>query len=256
MELLPTYESSKFKCPHCGVVSQQAWFRRGKAGEVANSLIDNAFLDYRARVRDYEQKAIANFVKFAHESVNERMWAFVPKDVAIATCGLCGKATLWVDGKLVFPENIQAPPPNSDMNADIREIYLEAATICSDSPRGASALLRLALQLLLKQLGKSGNNINADIKELVGEGLSPKVQKAADLLRVVGNNAVHPGQIDLNDETAIALKLFHLLNFIADEMLTKPKELDALYSGVLPDQAREHIDARDGSKRGSPDVKQ
>ena len=88
--------------------------------------------------------------------------------------------------------------------------------------------MRLALQKLLMQIGKSGKNINNDIKELVAEGLSPKIQQALDLLRVVGNNAVHPGQIDIEDNSNIALKLFHILNFIAEEMITKPKELEFL----------------------------
>ncbi|WPC04208.1 DUF4145 domain-containing protein [Pseudomonas benzenivorans] len=132
------------------------------------------------------------------------------------------------------------------MDEDIKEIYQEAATIFVDSPKGATALLRLALQKLLKQVGKSGKNINNDIKELVAEGLSPKIQQALDILRVVGNNAVHPGQINLDDNSEIATKLFSILNFIADEVITKPRELDQLYSGIIPDETQEHIKQRDG----------
>jgi hypothetical protein len=51
---------------------------------------------------------------------------------------------------------------------------------------------------------------------LVAEGLNPKIQKAIDLVRVVGNNAVHPGQINLDDNSAIALKLFKIINMIND----------------------------------------
>ena len=54
------------------------------------------------------------------------------------------------------------------------------------------------LQKLCKVLGQSGNNINEDIKALVESGLDPRVQKALDAVRVVGNNAVHPGQMDGN----------------------------------------------------------
>ena len=132
------------------------------------------------------------------------------------------------------------------MEQEIQELYREASAIVIDSPKGATALLRLALQLLLKQLGKPGKNINNDIKGLVADGLSPKIQQALDLLRVVGNNAVHPGQIDLDDGRDIALKLFHVLNFIADEMITKPKELELLYGDVVPDETKQHINERDG----------
>jgi hypothetical protein len=65
------------------------------------------------------------------------------------------------------------------------------------------------------------------------------------LLRVVGNNAVHPGQIDLEDNRHIAVKLFDMLNFIAEELITKPKELDLLYRDIVPEETQEHIQRRD-----------
>ena len=95
-------------------------------------------------------------------------------------------------------------------------------------------------------MGKPGKNINSDIKSLVADGLSPKIQQALDVLRVVGNNAVHPGQIDLADSNEFADKLFQILNFIAEEMLTKPRELNELYSTVVPDDTKQHIIERDG----------
>jgi hypothetical protein len=69
------------------------------------------------------------------------------------------------------------------------------------------------------------------------------------LVRVVGNNAVHPGQINLDDDSDVALKLFKILNIIADELITKEKEMDALYNNIIPEETRAHIDQRDG--RGS-----
>lgn len=144
-----------------------------------------------------------------------------------------------------FPKTTLLPPPNVDLNDDIKELYLEASSIIIDSPKGATALLRLALQKLLKQVGKSGENINTDIKDLVAEGLSPKIQQALDLLRVIGNNAVHPGQIDLDDNTEIAQKLFGILNFITEELITKPKELEGLYADLIPAETQEHIKQRD-----------
>ena len=63
---------------------------------------------------------------------------------------------------------------------------------------------------------------------------------------VVGNNAVHPGQIDLRDDVETVLKLFGLVNLVADVMITQPKQVDALYDSVVPESQRQAIAKRDG----------
>ena len=169
------------------------------------------------------------------------------------TCPHCGTIAKqdWKDheklSSIVYPKQISIEPPNQDFNEDITKLYNEAVNIVTDSPKGAAAILRLALQKLLKQIGKDGKNINDDIKELVSEGLSPKIQKSLDLLRVVGNNAVHPGHISFDDDSDIALKLFKVLNIIADEMITRPKEVEDLYDDIIPEDTKKHIENRDKS---------
>jgi len=61
---------------------------------------------------------------------------------------------------------------------------------------------------------------------------------------VIGNQSVHPGQIDLNDDSATTAKLFELVNFIADKMITEPNQIDKLFDG-LPDGKKEAIEKRD-----------
>jgi len=246
LDLNPKFGSEKFQCPHCQVVSQQQWFNVHNASDSANHILKHVFYDYRKQIQDYQQKAIESFLGEVEAANKRHMSEFVPVNFSVATCSACGDISIWVQKEIVYPKQTPVAAPNLDMEQAIQDLYIEASTIVVDSPKGATALLRLALQLLLKQLGKSGNNINNDIKELVLEGLSPKIQQALDLLRVVGNNAVHPGQIDLEDGRDIALKLFHVLNFIADEMITKPKELDLLYSDVVPEETKKHINERDG----------
>jgi hypothetical protein len=246
LDLSPKFRNEKFQCPHCHVVSQQAWFDVGKSSDAANQILNNVFYDYRTQIRDFQQNAISAFIEKVVNANKRYMKEFVPEGFSVATCSTCNEFSLWVNQEIVYPKQTAVAPPNEDMEQEIQDLYLEASTIVVDSPKGATALLRLALQLLLKQLGKSGKNINNDIKGLVAEGLSPKIQKALDLLRVVGNNAVHPGQIDLEDGRDIALKLFHVLNFITDEMISKPKELDLLYADVVPEETQQHIKERDG----------
>lgn len=242
--MIPEYESKKFQCPHCNTVASQEWFTANNAGNRVTSIVQHLYLNYRPQIDDYAQKQIVNFLNEINVSFN--FYNFVPEGFSVATCFSCEDFTLWVNKEIVYPKKTTLPPPNDDLSQDIKALYLEASSILIDSPKGATALLRLALQKLLEQLGKSGKNINNDIKTLVAEGMSPKIQQALDLLRVIGNNAVHPGQINLDDNVEIAQKLFGILNFIAEELITKPRELEKLYADLIPPETQDHIKQRDG----------
>ncbi|PTQ76469.1 uncharacterized protein DUF4145 [Nitrosomonas oligotropha] len=242
---MPKLNDKEFQCSHCQVIAQQIWFNKETISQSVPKLITHLYFDYRSNINEYQQRAVSNFLEHIDQIFLNSIQYHIPKDYSVATCLNCKKSSLWIKEEMVFPRKTFLPSPNDDMTDEIKDLYREAATIFSDSPKGATALLRLALQKLLKQLGKKGDNINNDIGELVSEGLSPTIQKALDLVRVVGNNAVHPGQIDLNDGSDIAKKLFHLLNFIANELISKPKELEILYSEVVPDDTKGHIQKRD-----------
>ena len=96
-------------------------------------------------------------------------------------------------------------------------------------------------------LGEKGENINDDIKALLDKGLPIQVQMAFDFCRVVGNNAVHPGEIDINDSPEVAHHLFEMINFIIEDRITRPKHVHALYQ-QLPEASRAAIEKRDGKK--------
>jgi len=181
-------------------------------------------------------------------------------DYIRAGCSHCGKRSLWratkisqvnvreakaEEGVMLFPDSGSAPPPAVDMPADVKRDYLEAASIAAKSPRGAAALLRLALQKLCKHLGEKGKNINDDVRSLAAKNvLPPMVVKVADTVRITGNNAVHPGEMSDDDFDHVASKMFGLLNFVVAKAITEPHELQLLYE-MVPETPRKDAEERD-----------
>jgi hypothetical protein len=146
----------------------------------------------------------------------------------------------------IYPLGLVGEPPSADMPDDVHKIYDEARRVAAQSPRSAAALLRLALQMLVDFLEPGSAAINSKIGKLVQRGLQPQTQQAMDVLRVVGNNAVHPGQIDLDDEPELLPGLFRLANLVIDQMITVPTHAQSLFD-ALPQRARDQISQRDGS---------
>ena len=125
----------------------------------------------------------------------------------------------------------------------VRELYDEAGSVFQTSPKSSAALLRLALQHLLPLIGGTGKNINEDINRLIDNGLDEEMAKTMHALRIIGNEAVHPGEISVDDEPYIAEALFDLLNQIVDQMITRPKRKKSLWER-LPDSKRNEVEKR------------
>lgn len=134
------------------------------------------------------------------------------------------------------------------MPPDVKADFLEANEIVDKSPRGAAALLRLCIEKLMVHLGEKGKNINANIASLVSKGLDPRIQKALDVVRVAGNDAVHPGQIDWQDDKTIANKLFGLVNLIVETQISQAKHIEQLYEEVVPQSVKDQIEKRDAPR--------
>ena len=102
----------------------------------------------------------------------------------------------------------------------------------NDSPCGAAALLRLAIEKLCEHLGTKGKRLNDYITSWAEEALDSSVEHAMHTVCIVGNNAVHPGKIDLKDAHAIVGTLLHLVNYIAEEKISEPKRIKELFEAV------------------------
>ena len=101
-----------------------------------------------------------------------------------------------------WPVATKAPAKDEGLSEAVSEVYEEAASIEQASPRAASALLRLCLEMLLKELkfGDEGDKLFERIGKAFAKGdMGPAIQKAADIVRVSGNHAIHAGQISGED---------------------------------------------------------
>jgi Domain of unknown function (DUF4145) len=89
----------------------------------------------------------------------------------------------------------------------------------------------------MPHLGEKGDNLNHDVGSLVKKGLRVEIQQALDAVRVIGNNAVHPGQLDLRDDQLTVNGLFDLVNLIVHDRITQPKKIGELFNKIPPSQA-------------------
>lgn len=253
----PSISATAFDCPHCGAFTSQHWYelhadrvdekRRVPSipdAETRAQISKTKELDgeNKQRMLDWFDKILAGLVVLDR---NQR-GAFSYNDVGnlhLSECYNCKKVAVWVHDGLVFPAQRIGASPNVDLPLEVIQDFEEARTIVNSSPRGAAALMRLAVQKLCAHLGEKGRNIDEDIASLVAKGLNPLVQKALDVVRVIGNEAVHPGTIDLKDDRDTATRLFGLVNAIADQMISHPKSVKEMYDG-LPAGKRAAIESR------------
>jgi hypothetical protein len=160
-------------------------------------------------------------------------------------CEACNREAIYIDGQIVLPAETDAPPPAVDMPKDCMPDYEEARSILPRSPRGSAALLRLVIQKLLPHLGSTKKTIDGAIGELVAAGkIKTQIQQALDTVRVIGNESVHPGEMDLRDDRDTALAIFRIVNLIVETEITEPKRLETLYAS-LPQSKLEGIAKRD-----------
>jgi len=233
----PEYGESKFNCPNCGAFSHQQWLEIiDEHSQMGSSIELSNFLRKLMNEVYYPEEEEELF----SSSIN----GFLTNNyVAISLCYQCKETGIWINGNMVYPLPTPIPSPNQDMPDDVKKLYEEARKVSTLSPMASTAMLRLALEKLLPQIGADKGNIDSMIGQLVSNGLPKEVEKALDSLRVIGNEAVHPGTIDINDNADMAFALFKLLNFVVDRMITQLKEIDEIYE-LLPEGKRKGIEKR------------
>lgn len=199
----PELNKKSFTCVFCETLSEHTWNHRDIS--VQGYFYDSIVSDFNFRI-------------------------------SISTCNCCKQKIIWKDENIIYPKSTTAPPAIEGMPDNIKTIYEEAARVVSDSPKSTCALLRLAIETLCNDIIPTGN-LNNKIRKMVEMGLDIRVQKALDIVRITGNEKIHPGQIDDNDTIEIAKIMFDLVNFIVDRLIIQPKTIDDMFNN-LPTEKR------------------
>lgn len=254
----PDITTTAFNCPYCGALASQEWFiaqasriggfphlsAKGDADHINLSKIPR---DEQEKGRQYKKHIERSSLGIPFLYNEYKTTSQAVSNVHLSSCYNCSNVAVWIYNNLVFPLVGTAPEANPDTPDEIKTDYNEASVILQASPRGAAALLRLAIQKLAVHLGGNGRKIDDDIKLLVERGIGAQIQRAMDVLRVIGNNAVHPGTMDMRDDRVTALSLFRLFNMIVEKTIAEQKHVDELYAS-LPPGALAAIEKRDGKK--------
>lgn len=222
----PAFQVRHFKC-ECGAITDQHWYDLYRNGN----------------------------------SEGNPMFSPAATGLWLCVCSACRKVSIWqsyrvgmrnakLEGRPLTPLSI-GMSPHADMPEAAKAIYEEARLVCGSSPRSAAALLRLATEVLCNCLlglpVDDGSKLTNKIGKLVKEKALPVVvQQALDSLRVIGNNAVHPGQIDFAEASDTASRLFTLLNVIVEQVITQPRLISGTYDKHLTEGEKQHVKKRDG----------
>lgn len=217
--IAPAAMSDVFTCPHCDVTAKQKWYSNNYA---------------KSRTGIDEKGRYINASPFLHECSNDEIakWAF-------CECEHCKTISVWHSSSMIYPEHCPVDEPNADMPLNVRKRYIEASKVIALSPVSAAALLRLALQILLQEVlqEESSGEIYKDIQVLKERPIDSSLVKAFDIIRISGNESVHPGTLDLNESIDDALYLFDLLNMICDQFFTQPRKMQEMYE-KMPESKR------------------
>lgn len=206
-----TYLQNKFHCPYCNVFAHQRWF-----------LSSELF-----------------------EELNYTGGTLHQNNIQFSNCQHCDKFSIWLDDRLLFPIKSTLPKPHDNMPENVKAIYNEARSIHPFSPRAAAALLRLCTEILVNGLEPEGHDLNAKIGTMVKKGLAETIQQALDSLRVVGNEQVHPGQIDLEEDEQTAIDLFQVLNYVVQNQIKDKADIKRIYKEIVPEDKKKGIEQRD-----------
>ena len=201
----PCFEAESMFCPHCHVLTTMEW------------------------------------MKIHCEITDDHPVSFFS-----ASCFACKQSSIWTKAfcseKMIYPSTSNAPNAAIDMPFDVYPLYEEARLVYTHSPRAAAALLRVCLEKLCNHIAGTENTIASNLKRLANlpNPLPPRLLQMAQFIRVIGNEAAHPGVIDFEENSDTVNALFEFINLLVENQITFPQKVDSLFQSQ-PDSIQKKI---------------
>lgn len=256
----PSPSKTAFSCPYCLTKTTQYWFQlfaveRDRSGLYTAETWQMAIEEEEAAGR-LDDKTRALFERWILEAKNRRLrildgsagenqaYGYEVEALRLSRCMECHEITIWLDQKMVWPDQQIDHRAHEMMPPTAREEFDEAAKVFRDSPRAGCALLRTCLEKICADRGHIKGTLFARAGSLVSEMSSLHGRQAVDIVRVFGNESIHPGKMEANDIAENAERMFDAINLIVEEVYDRPARFSQLFEKLSPSQRRE-IERRD-----------
>ena len=249
--LQPQLGAESFSCPHCNVEADQDWFslflKPEKGTDVVVLALEAAF---NLNSEDLDERESEQLAKRLQENVVTYEYINNPRtvkaklvNVHASRCYNCNGFAVWVRDQLVFPgrivetsytviqgvrasgDQVQEVAVNDaeEPAAEVEELegFEEAAAILHNSPRGATALMRICVQKMLPLLNREDTHLDENISNLVRKGLEVEIQQSMDALQIRRQTPFSPAHFDRKKDEETATKLLEFLQGIMGRRMLK-----------------------------------
>jgi hypothetical protein len=249
----PRRGSDAFDCPRCGAYAHQTWY------DLKREIFDN--YEQEHWTVDAIDSGQLNPLSGLQESLSDPETSDTKKCApivgawAMSQCGRCEEYSTWRDDSLMYPAgSSNAQTPHEDMPDEAKALYREAAAVVGISRRAGAALARATLERLLRLLDPMEKNPSlADRIDHVTPKATRALAKMLTVIRHTGNKSLHvddePDDVMLlildPEEEQIVDLIFASINGLVEELVTRPREVDAIY-GRIPEHIRDAVRKRSG----------
>jgi hypothetical protein len=221
-----TFGAASFSCPHCNAIAHQDWYSLFLKPENPADVVVLALEDITVSmlvegkrehddIKEFDQfveRLKKNELTFQYQKYPQSLKAKMA-NLHASNCHSCNGFALWVRGRLVFPYDLERTP---DL---IEEDFEQAAAILNNSPREATALMRVCIQKLVPLLKQDGRSLNDYMSSLVRKGLEVEIQQAMEVLQVLRNEPGQPASLETQEDKEMALRFFDSLKAVLERRM-------------------------------------